>query len=245
MKDLYTAARALYLQAFRGEDPAFADALLSATVPQHLMAVGDHGQLASMLLALPYPIRTDKGLLEARYLYAVATDERFRGKGLAHRLLKEATELGVPLFLRPMSPSLFSFYESAGFRPFSPYREVCGEAAPINAEPAIKALSSLEYLRARDALAPIPCTRPTSLFLNLAFTMGGAVGLAGHFAALYAKEGNTVLFKEWYGDVSLAPSAAAYLGATHFTARIPDKNGTPFGVGIGIPEGTTFLAAMD
>jgi hypothetical protein len=54
-----------------------------------------------------------------------------------------------------------------------------------------------------------------------------------------------VLFKEWWGDAALAPLAAKFLGAAHFTARTPDKDGTPFGVGIGIPEGTVFLAALD
>ena len=38
---------------------------------------------------------------------------------------------------------------------------------------------------------------------------------------------------------SLCQTAAKYM------ARTPDKNGTPFGMGVGIPEGTVFLAALD
>ena len=82
-------------------------------------------------------------------------------------------------------------------------------------------------------------------FLSLSYSLGGAVGLDGRFAALYEKADDTVLFKEWWGDVDLAPRAAKFLGAARFTARTPDKNGTPFGVGVGIPAGTVFLAALD
>ena len=85
----------------------------------------------------------------------------------------------------------------------------------------------------------------TKEFLSLCFSIGGAVGEAGKFAALYEKDGDRVLFKEWWGDPSHAPRAAAFLGAARFEARFPDKNGTPFGVGINVPEDTVFLAALD
>ena len=58
---------------------------------------------------------------------AVATDKDYRGQGYAKRLLAEAAACDKPVFLRPMSPSLFAFYESAGFLPFSPHTELCGE----------------------------------------------------------------------------------------------------------------------
>ncbi len=247
MKDLHRAVRQLYLQAFEGEDPAFLDRLMAIGFPHHLMAIGDHGKLVSMLFALPYPIVTEHGVIEARYLYAVATDKAYRGKGYAKRLLAEAAVGGTPVFLRPMSPSLFSFYESAGFSPFSPHRELCGDVQDCHRHLAgnIRILSISDYLTARDVLTPMPHCRPTARVLELAFYGGGAVGEDGRFAALYVKRGDTVLFKEWYGDRECIPYAAAFLGATHYQARFPDENGTPFGVGIGVPEGTVFLAAMD
>ena len=67
----------------------------------------------------------------------------------------------------------------------------------------------------------------------------------GRFAALFERDGDTVLFKEWWGDSDLAPLAASFLGAKHFTARTKDQNGSPFGVGINIPQDTVFLAALD
>ena len=244
MKDLYKLSRALYDEAFPGEEECFTDALFALGFPQHLMAMGEGKDLASMLFALPYDIQTKDGKMPAHYLYAVATAKAHRGKGYAKKLLKRAAACGTPVFLRPMSPSLFDFYKDAGFTPFSPYREWQGEAADGDTT-GFAPLSKEEYLTARDGFLQPPYCRMTADFLSLSFSLGGAVGLDGRFAALYEKSEDTVLFKEWWGDPTLAPQAAKFLGATKFTARTPDKDGTPFGVGVGIPEGTVFLAALD
>ena len=244
MKDLYKLSRALYDEAFPGEDERFTGALFALGFPTHLVAMGEGKDLASMLFALPYDIVTEDGVQKAHYLYAVATAKAHRGKGYAKKLLRRVAERGTPVFLRPMSPSLFDFYKSAGFTPFSLYREWEG-AAEDGDLAGFAALSKEEYLAARDGFLQPPYCRMTADFLSLSFSLGGAVGLDGRFAALFERSGDTVLFKEWWGDATLAPQAAKFLGATDFVARTPDKNGTPFGVGIGIPAGTVFLAALD
>ncbi len=243
MKDLYTAATRLYNEAFPGEEPTFTEALFALGFPHHLKGLAEHGKLYSMLFSLPYPIVTAQGTVNARYLYAVATDKAQRGKGYAKQLLQQIAEEGTPVFLRPMSPSLFDFYASVGFKPFSPYREICGEAQGDTA--CIAPLTKEAYLAARDAFLAPPYCRMTADFLSLSFSLGGAVGAKGKFAALYERDGDRVLFKEWWGDLDFAPRAAAFLGVSHFEARFPDPCGTPFGVGINIPEGTVFLAALD
>ena len=247
MKDLYTAARHLYMEAFKGEDPAFVDALFALGFPKHFVAIGDGGKLVSMLFSLPYPILTADGVMQARYLYAVATAAEYRGKGYAKQLLREVASRGEPVFLRPLSPSLFDFYKSAGFTPFSPYATITGKAStpPSLAKSEIRSLCEDEYLSARDLFLSPPYCRMTPAFLKLCFSVGGAIGLDGHFAALYEKQGSTVLFKEWFGDHGFLGEAAAFLGATDFKARFPQKDGAPFGVGVGIPEGTVFLSALD
>ncbi len=244
MKDLYKLSRALYDEAFPGEDERFTEALFALGFPAHLVAMGEGKDLASMLFALPYDIVTENGTLKANYLYAVATAKAHRGKGYAKKLLHRVAERGIPVFLRPMSPSLFDFYKSAGFVPFSPYREWQGEAEDGDTA-GIAALSKEEYLTAREAFVQPPYCRMTTDFLSLSFSLGGAVGLDGRFAALYERSGDTVFFKEWWGDTALAPQAAKFLNAAKFVARTPDKYGTPFGVGIGVPAGTVFLAALD
>lgn len=243
MKDLYVAARHLYGQAFPGEEAAFTDALFSLAFPRYLEGLCDKGQLLSMLFALPYPIRSAEGELPARYFYAVATDKEQRGKGYAKQLLQAVAAEGAPVFLRPMSPSLFDFYISAGFTPFSPYREEQGEAA--GDADGITALSPEEYLTARDSFLQPPYCRMTKDFLSLYSAGGGMLGAPARFAALYELDGDTAFFKEWFGDTAEAPRAAAFLGAAHYKLRTPDENGKPFGVGINVPAGTVFLAALD
>lgn len=244
MKDLYQLSRALYDEAFPGEDARFTEALFALGFPQHLVAMGEGSELCSMLFALPYDIITENGPVKASYLYAVATATAQRGKGYAKKMLRRVAERGTPVFLRPMSPSLFDFYKDAGFVPFSPYREWEGEAKEGEVC-GFTALSKEEYLAARDGFLRPPYCRMSADFLSLSYSLGGAVGLAGRFAALYERENDAVLFKECWGEVDLAPAAAKFLGAARFTARTPDKDGTPFGVGVGIPEGTVFLAALD
>lgn len=244
MKDLYQLSRALYDEAFPGEDARFTDALFALGFPTHLVAMGEGKDLASMLFALPYDIVTENCTLEANYLYAVATAKAHRGKGYAKKLLRRVAERGTPVFLRPMSPSLFDFYKSAGFLPFSPYREWQGDAEEGDTA-GVTMLSKAEYLAARDKFLQPPYCRMKTDFLSLSFSLGGAVGLDGRFAALFERDGDTVFFKEWWGDATLAPRVAKFLNASKFVARTPDKDGTPFGVGIGIPEGTVFLAALD
>jgi GNAT superfamily N-acetyltransferase len=244
LKDLYTAAKRLYEQAFPGEDAAFCEALFAHGFPKHLVAMSEHGELCSMLFALPYPIMTEQGAQTAHYLYAVATDEKHRGKGYARKLLRRVAARGTPVFLRPMSPSLFDFYKSAGFTPFSPYREWAGEAKEGDVN-GFSLLSPDAYLAARDTFLTAPYCRMTPEFLSLCFSVGGAVGMDGRFAALFERDGDTVLFKEWWGDPALAPLAASFLGAKHFTARTKDAGGAPFGVGVNIPQDTVFLAALD
>ena len=243
MQKLYTAARALYNEAFEGEDPAFVDALFALGFPQHLHVEYEGEALASMLFALPYSIVTASGELQARYLYAVATAKQFRGRGHAKRLLARVAAMGTPVFLRPMSPSLFDFYKGAGFTPFSPHGELCGDAA--GEIEGVRHLNEQEYLTARDALIPPPYCRPTPAYLALSFAFGGAVALDKKFAALYERDGETVLFMEWWGDTKYAPRVAKHLGARRFCARYPVRDGAPFGMGIGIPDGCKFLAALD
>ncbi len=243
MKDLFTAALALWNEAFPGEDPAFTDALFSLGYPDCFHYLLCEGELACMLFALPYPIVTEQGPRDARYLYAVATAKAHRGKGFAKKLLQQFVSKGQPVFLRPMSPSLFDFYQKAGLSPLSPYLELSGIAGSDTQ--GITDLSPREYLAARERFLTPPYCRMTPEFLSIAYLGGGAIGADGHFAALYERRGERILFKEWWGDPELAPGATAYLGASAYTLRKTAPDGTPFGMGCGVAKNIAFLAALD
>lgn len=238
---LYNACRALYDTAFPGEPEAFTKALFDRYFPHCLRVIQEGEQPVAMLFSVPYPLATPSGITEAHYLYAVATHPDHRGKGLAKQLLQQEAAR-YPVFLRPMTPSLFDFYEKAGFKPLSPIRTQRGEAAP-NGD-GCRLLTPQEYLARRDSVAPMPRCCPTSDFLSLYETGGGFVETEGALA-LYEKNGKEILFKEYWGDPVSAPRLAAFLGGERFELRRYDKDGTPFGMGAGMPYEAAFLAALD
>ena len=244
MADLEKSCRALYEQAF-GVSPAFDDALFQYAMPQYLCVIAEGDQPQSMLFSIPYALVSENGKEEAHYLYAVATDKAHRGKGLATALLKRVIAKGQPLFLRPSSPSLFAFYQAAGLKPVSPVRILTGEADAGGAILPLKSLSPEAYLAARGAFLKPPYAEPTAAFLSLGYLNGGAVSLAGEFAAFYERRGDLVLFKEWLGSTDLAPRVAACLGADRYELRTPCKEGEPFGVAANCPNDFTFLIALD
>ena len=242
MKDLYRESRSLLEAALPQLPAALVEGVLARYFPHHLRIVGDGGRVASMLFSIPYAIETERGTLPARYLFAIATDPAYRGKGLAKGLIEDEVKRGFPLLLHPRTQSLFAFYEKAGLSPLSPVITEEGEALalPLPTEP--RTLSAGEYLALRRQFLTPPFAAPDEGFLSLCST--GALELPGVCAALYRWEGDKVLFAEWLGCPDFAPRLAAYLGASRFELRRPSPDGTPFGVGVGLPFDTAFLLSL-
>lgn len=112
----------LWQQCF-GDSPSFVSFYLQhhPFKAQTLLLALEGDVVLSMLSLLPCQIHTGAARLPARYVYAVGTDIRFRGRGLSTALLDEAARLGrargdQALFLIPASQSLFSFYGARGFQ---------------------------------------------------------------------------------------------------------------------------------
>lgn len=84
-------------------------------------AVSENGETASILSLLPICFSSENENRPARYLYAVATDEKYRGQGLSSKLFSEAMKiLQEPLvFTVPAEESLFAFYKKQGFEDWS------------------------------------------------------------------------------------------------------------------------------
>lgn len=243
MKDArYNACRALFALAFPEKDAAVADALFDRYYPDHVRVICEGGEVVSMLFSIPSPVQLENGTLDARYLYGIATHPDHRGKGLAKQMIAAEAE-AHPVFLRPLSPSLFDFYAKAGLSPISPATHMAGDAtAPTGQE---RSLSAAAYLAMRDELTPPPCVRHAPTFLSVFEQSGGFVAYGAQTVALYEKKGDLIRFKEYVGTPDFAPRLAAFLGGSRFELRYCDPNGTPFGVGAGLPPDTAFLAAMD
>jgi len=244
MEKLYGACRALYESAFGSEPRAWNDALFRFAFPDCLRVIAEGEKPVSMLFSIPYPMKPEKGMIPARYLYAVATDTDYRGRGLASRLIGEEIQKGVPLFLRPSSASLFSFYEKVGLSPLSPMLTTEGAAEKGDFE-GFERLDVDAYLTVRESFLKPPFALPTREFLSLGFLLGGAICRAGEFVAFYERHGHAVYFKEWLGNRDFAPRAAAFLGAETYRLRTPDPMGEPFGVGVNVPRELAFSIALD
>lgn len=246
-----SACRALFELAFGEGSPAFGDLLFENFAPDCLRVIEEGGVLKSMLFSIPYDLQTEKGMIPARYLYAVATTPKARGQGHASTLLQREIERGEPVFLRPSSPSLFDFYGRVGFAPISPILEQSGVACAAETANSgdfiadFRELSPREYLAKRRRFLKAPFVEPSERFLTVHRSYGGAVGDGERFVALFERHGESVFFKEWLGDVSLIPAVAAWLGAATYRVRTYSVGGTPFGVGVNCPADTAFLIAMD
>ncbi len=109
--------RKIYREAF-GNDDGFEDRLFSLCGEYCLTAMCG-GETAALLFALPCEIITDECRFEAYYLYAAATKKIYRQKGYMSGLIRDLMKKGKPIFLKPASEELISFYEKLGFKKFT------------------------------------------------------------------------------------------------------------------------------
>lgn len=91
-------------------------------IARQMLIFIDSEKPVSMLSLLPMNVVTPSNLsLNGRYVYAVATDPRYRGRGLSTKLLRAAHEklkaMGVHLsVLAPATGELFNFYHKRGYQ---------------------------------------------------------------------------------------------------------------------------------
>lgn len=90
------------------------------------------------------------------YLYAVATDKAYQGRGLCRQLMDDThnrlSQLGYRgTVLVPGSESLFSFYDKMGYLPCSPVRKFSCEAGEAI---YVQKISGAEYARLRKNYLP-------------------------------------------------------------------------------------------
>lgn len=142
------------------------------------------GQLAAALYWFDARVAGQK----AAYLYAIATEQSFRGKGLCHLLMASThaflQDRGYALaVLLPGSRELEGFYAAMGYRSFGCRSRVNhvpegGFGAPVTV---------YQYRQARQALLPSGAVEQTGAFYD--FLRDQAVFYAGeNFAAAVSRE---------------------------------------------------------
>lgn len=109
-------SRKIYEEAF-GKSPEFDDALFES-LDAYLYCALSGDEVCAILFALPCILSRQDKKTDALYLYACATDKKFRNRGFMSGLLETLQRKNpeTPLFLVPSSAELIPFYTKNGFR---------------------------------------------------------------------------------------------------------------------------------
>ena len=213
---------------------------------ENMLVFIEGGILCGMLSMLPLTLVSGDAEYPARYVYAVATDPAFRGRGIATDLLLRAHDEmiargDVASVLVPASESLFGYYAKRGYRTaFSMDVETFDAAAlpPFPAGGAFACCAPGEYARLRDAAfsrrglyarwdenaVAFACEG-----MNLTkLTLGDGAG-----CALWERDGDGVFVRELALAGMRVSDAMAILnvaaGAASYRVRLPG-DGLPFGM---------------
>ncbi len=213
---------------------------------ENMLVSVEDGILCGMLSMLPMTLIARGAEYPARYVYAVATDPAFRGRGVATELLFRAHEEmaargDAASVLVPASEGLFGYYAKRGYRTaFSiDVKDYAARAlAPFPAGGAFEPCKPRTYMRMRDAA--FAATGLYALWdegavafacegMNLTkLTLGEGVG-----CALWERCGDGVLVRELAllgmgisDALSILHRAA---GAASYRVRLPG-NSLPFGM---------------
>ncbi len=218
------ALRGLWSQAF-GDTVAFIDGFFSTGfAPERCRFIEREGKIAAALYWFDCHWEGKK----IAYIYGVATDLKFRGQGLCHRLmedthaqLKAAGYVGAVLV--PADASLYRMYENMGYRGFCPM-ETRGVPAGSKAVP-VQDIRAEEYARLREELLPRGGIMQGVETLHFYETYGNFYRAdSGIFCA--AREEDTLYIQEFLGDPESLPGIVAALGCQAAKVRLPggDEN---------------------
>lgn len=222
----------LWEQAF-GDPVSFIDLFFeSGFAPERSRVCTMDGRLAAMLYWFDCTLGTER----YAYLYAVATDEAFQGRGIATRLMADVhallAEQGYQgAILSPGSESLYRFYgrmgyETAGFVT----EQTLSAAAPL----PVRQITMEEYAALRRRFLPPNGIRQEGE--NLVYL--------GRFARFYAGDGFLAAVTgsavaEYLGPRSEIPGLLGALGLETAQVRLPGPDcplvmglrfdGQPFG----------------
>jgi len=127
----------IYCEAFGNDELDFTNLLFEKCFNRCVFCEVEN-QVASMFFALECEIETNAERIPAIYIYAAATLDKFRKKGLMTKLLenyKNSLPENTLLFLRPANTGLVKFYKNCGFK------EICGINDNLNL-PLVNPLNS-------------------------------------------------------------------------------------------------------
>lgn len=229
-----------------GDSPEMVEVYFTLRHRDENMLVEIQGDdIAGMLSMLPLRILSPGRSFAARYIYAVATDPKYRNQGVSTRLLNHAhaymqSRGEAAALLVPASPSLFDFYLKRGYKTVFSLDTVRLEAASLPPFPKggrFAPCTPGEYARFRDkAFASsrlYACWDENSVayaVLSLG-PEGGVTRLflgSGEGCAAWERQGDAVLVRELALVNMDVPAAMAVLhrvlNAPVYQVRLPENS---------------------
>lgn len=213
--------RRLWKQAF-GDTDAFLDLFFgTAFSPGRSLCAVEGDTVAAAM----YWLDCESSGKRIAYLYAVATDEAFRGRGLcrqlteeAHRILKDLGCSGA--ILVPAEPGLFIMYGKMGYRTCACVTEW---EVPAGEPMDLAELTAVEYAARRRELLPTGGVIQEGKTLDLLAGMGNFYAGDGVLLTT-VRDGDSLWVPELLGDRAKAPGVVAALGAKTGKFRGPGED---------------------
>ena len=219
----------LWKQAFGDSDEDIARFFRDLFPAATGFAARDGEKIAAMCFALPQQLSCGDTVLSAAYLYAVATDEGYRGQGLCRTLLafaeKELKKRGADaVLLVPADEGLAAMYERLGYHGPARIRK------PSEAKEALGTAESVrpvEYAGLRETLLwDVPHVRYGKQLLE--YEAGEAqlyalrLGAMPGCAAAVRQDDGTIRVDELLPDARFLPALAQAFGTgTYFLPQEP------------------------
>lgn len=229
-QDQIPQLRKLWQQAF-GDTDAFLDIFFSAAFsPTRCRCVLVEGDVAAAL----YWFSCEAGGQPLAYLYAVATDEKFRGRGLCRRLMEDThshlASLGYAgALLVPGDAGLREMYRGMGYADATGIQTFsCKADQPV----LLEELDAAEYAAQRRKLLP-----PNGVVQegeNLRFLERlGRFYRGEDFLLCAVKAGDCLTVPELLGNAAAAPGIVAALGCKEGAFTVPGEE-KPFAMVIAL-----------
>lgn len=112
-KEEHSKTRKLWEEVFTEDTAEFLDYYYSVKAKENeIYVIEDEGEIVSMLHLNPYSMRTGDKVYQTHYIVAVATDERYRRRGLMAKLLNHVMQVMKErkepfTFLMPASETIY------------------------------------------------------------------------------------------------------------------------------------------
>ena len=212
------ALRRLWQEAFGDTDAFLDDFFSTAYASDRCRVARDGDRVAAALYWLDCSCEGER----IAYLYAIATDGAYRGRGVCRALMEDThvhllAQGYTGALLVPSNAGLFDLYRKMGYETATYVREICKQAG--GEAVSCKRLSKTEYANARAALLPRGGVLQTGENLDFLEKQYALYGGDGFCMAARLADGR-LRCAELLGDEAVAGGLLVSLGVKEGSFRL-------------------------